>query len=96
MSKVYQQTLAWYPVQGSGLVVNVCSVSSYVALPLSAAYCASKAALLAATNVARMELAPLGVRVMGARARKLLPLHAHKRLDACLTSSFCCTCIPRV
>lgn len=43
----------------------MCSVSSYVDLPLSAAYCASKAALLSATNVARMELEPLGVSVMG-------------------------------
>ena len=51
------------------MIVNICSVSSYVDLPLSAAYCASKAALLSVTNVARMELAPLGVRVMGAGAR---------------------------
>ena len=53
--------------QGSGLIVNVASVSSYVDLPLSAAYCASKAALLALTNVVRMELAPLSVHVMGAQ-----------------------------
>ncbi len=53
--------LVW---QGSGLIVNVCSVSSYVDLPLSAAYNASKAGLLSVTNVLRMELKPLGVHVM--------------------------------
>ncbi len=46
--------------------MNICSVSSYVDLPLSAAYCASKAALLAATNVLRMEVEPLGLHVLGA------------------------------
>lgn len=51
--------------QGEGLIVNICSVSSYVDLPLSAAYCASKAALLSVTNVLRMEVEPLGLHVMG-------------------------------
>lgn len=46
-------------------MVNVCSVSSYVDLPLSAVYCASKAALLSVTNCLRMEVQPLGVHVMG-------------------------------
>ncbi len=53
------------PLQGSGLIVNVCSVSSYVDLPLSAAYNASKSALLSVTNVLRMEVEPLGLHVMG-------------------------------
>ena len=52
-------------VQGAGLVVNICSVSSYLDLPLSAVYCASKAALLSLTNCLRMEVQPLGVHVMG-------------------------------
>lgn len=52
-------------VQGAGLVVNICSVSSYIDLPLSAVYCASKAALLSLTNCLRMEVQPLGVHVMG-------------------------------
>jgi short-subunit dehydrogenase len=51
-------------LQGGGLIVNICSVSSYVDLPLSAAYCASKAALLSATNVLRLEVEPLGLHVM--------------------------------
>lgn len=51
--------------QGSGLIVNICSVSSYMDLPLSAAYSASKAALLSLTNCLRMETQPLGVHVMG-------------------------------
>ena len=52
-------------MQGSGLVVNICSVSSYIDLPLSAVYCASKAALLSLTNCLRMEVQPLGVHVLG-------------------------------
>ena len=46
-------------------MVNICSVSSYVDLPLSAAYCASKAALLSLTNCLRMEVQALGVNVLG-------------------------------
>ena len=46
-------------------MVNICSVSSYVDLPLSAVYCASKAALMSATNCLRMEVHPLGVHVLG-------------------------------
>ena len=49
-------------------MVNVCSVSSYVDLPLSAAYCASKAALLSLTNCLRMEVQPLRVNMLGGRA----------------------------
>lgn len=52
-------------MQGSGLLVNICSVSSYVDLPLSATYNASKSALLSVTNVLRMEVEPLGLHVMG-------------------------------
>ncbi|CAL8463223.1 g2757 [Coccomyxa elongata] len=54
--------------QGSGLIVNICSVSSYVDLPLSAAYNASKSALLSVTNVLRMEVEPLGLHVMAVTA----------------------------
>ena len=52
-------------------MVNVCSVSSYVDLPLSAVYCASKAALLSVTNCLRMEVQPLGVHVLGEPCRSL-------------------------
>ena len=52
-------------------MVNICSVSSYVDLPLSAVYCASKVALLSITNCLRMEVQPLGVRVLGEPCRRL-------------------------
>lgn len=47
-----------------GLVVNISSVSGVVATPFAAPYCASKAALNAASDALRMELKPLGVRVV--------------------------------
>ena len=50
--------------RGRGLVVNISSVSGVVATPFAAPYCASKAALNAASDSLRMELKPLGVRVV--------------------------------
>lgn len=47
-----------------GLVVNISSVSGVVATPFAGPYCASKAALNAASDSLRMELRPLGVRVV--------------------------------
>lgn len=47
-----------------GLVVNVGSVSGVLVTPFAGAYCASKAAVHALSDALRMELAPLGVRVM--------------------------------
>ena len=63
----------WLWLQGRGLVVNICSVSSYVDLPLSAVYCASKVALLSVTNCLRMEVQPLGVHVLGKPCRGMSP-----------------------
>ena len=54
-------------------MVNICSVSSYVDLPLSAVYCASKVALLSVTNCLRMEMQPLGVHVLGKPCRGMSP-----------------------
>lgn len=47
-----------------GLVVNIGSVSGVLVTPFAGAYCASKAAVNALSEAMRMELAPLGVRVM--------------------------------
>lgn len=47
-----------------GLVVNIGSVSALLVTPFAGAYCASKAAVHAISDALRMELAPLGVRVM--------------------------------
>ncbi|MBX9405084.1 SDR family oxidoreductase [Pseudomonas baetica] len=59
-------TRALFPVlrRGNGLVVNIGSVSGVLVTPFAGAYCASKAAVHALSDALRMELAPLGIRVM--------------------------------
>ncbi len=49
---------------GSGLIVNIGSVSGITTTPFSGAYCASKAALHALSDALRMELASFGIHVM--------------------------------
>lgn len=49
--------------RGSGLVVNVGSVSGLLVTPFSGAYCASKAAVHALSDALRMELAPFNIKV---------------------------------
>ena len=61
-------TQAFAPVlkrNGGGVVLNVLSVLSWVALPSSGAYSASKAAAWALTNGLRHELRSQGTRVVG-------------------------------
>ena len=66
-------------------MVNICSVSSYVDLPLSAVYCASKAALLSVTNCLRMEVQPLGIHVLGEPCRGLrLASFGRTYAEACM------------
>lgn len=50
--------------QGSGLILNVGSVSGLLTTPFAGAYCASKAALHALSDALRMELAPFGIQVV--------------------------------
>ncbi len=47
-----------------GTVVNISSVSGVMPTPFAGAYCASKAALNAASDSLRMELRPLGINVV--------------------------------
>jgi short-subunit dehydrogenase len=47
-----------------GCIVNIGSLAGLVPTPFAGAYCASKAALHAITEVMRMELAPLGVQLV--------------------------------
>ena len=49
--------------RGSGSIVNMASVASFVAFERDAAYCASKGALLMLTRQLALEYAPAGVRV---------------------------------
>lgn len=51
-------------LQTKGLVVNIGSVSGVLTTPFAGVYCASKAALHSLSDALRMELAPLGVRVL--------------------------------
>lgn len=48
----------------SGVIVNISSVSGVMSTPFAGAYCASKAALNAASDAMRMELRPLGIQVV--------------------------------
>ncbi len=50
--------------RAKGLVVNIGSVSGVLVTPFAGAYCASKAAVKALSDALRLELAPLGIRVM--------------------------------
>jgi NAD(P)-dependent dehydrogenase (short-subunit alcohol dehydrogenase family) len=49
----------------SGVIINVCSIESFIALPNHAAYTTSKTALLMLTRAFAFELAPKGIRVVG-------------------------------
>ena len=49
--------------QGRGSVINIASVCSFVGLPDSVVYCASKGAVLMITRQAALDFAPQGVRV---------------------------------
>ena len=50
--------------QGSGLIVNIGSVSGIFTTPFAGAYCASKAALHSLSDALRLELAPFGIQIM--------------------------------
>lgn len=49
--------------QGSGRIINICSVTSFAALPMRAAYGASKGGLMAFTQALAVEWGPRGLRV---------------------------------
>jgi NAD(P)-dependent dehydrogenase (short-subunit alcohol dehydrogenase family) len=51
--------------QAPGVIVNVCSIESFIALPNHAAYTTSKTALLMLTRAFAFELASKGIRVVG-------------------------------
>ncbi|HCY84123.1 MAG TPA: short-chain dehydrogenase [Desulfobacteraceae bacterium] len=50
--------------KGSGMIVNIGSISGITPTPFSGAYCASKAALHALSDALRMELTGFGIHVM--------------------------------
>jgi short-subunit dehydrogenase len=59
-----REALPFMRRQESGLIVNVASVAALHGVPYLAAYCASKAALVAVSQGLRAELAGSGVRIM--------------------------------
>ncbi|MGC1527128.1 MAG: SDR family oxidoreductase [Phormidesmis sp.] len=59
-----QQVAPSMKAQGSGLIVNIGSISGLVPTPFAGAYCASKAALHSLSEVMRMELAPFNIQVV--------------------------------
>ncbi|MFK8186451.1 MAG: SDR family oxidoreductase [Phormidesmis sp.] len=61
---VAQQVAPVMKAQGSGLIVNMGSISGVVTTPFAGAYCASKAALHNVSEALRMELAPFGIGVV--------------------------------
>ena len=60
--RVIQAVLPAWRKRGSGVIVNVSSVSGRVASPLEAAYCASKFALEALTESLHCEVRHFGIR----------------------------------
>lgn len=50
--------------QGSGLILNIGSISGVMTSPFAGAYCASKAALHSLSDALRIELAPFGIHVV--------------------------------
>lgn len=50
--------------QGSGLIINIGSVSGIFTTPFAGAYCASKASIHSLSDALRLELAPFGIQVM--------------------------------
>ncbi len=61
---IAQQVVPSMKAQGSGLIVNIGSISGFVSTPFAGAYCASKAALHSLSEVMRMELAPFNIHVV--------------------------------
>ncbi len=59
-----QKVIPGMKAHGSGLIINIGSISGVLTTPFSGAYCASKAALHAFSDALRMELAPFGIRVV--------------------------------
>jgi 1-acylglycerone phosphate reductase len=50
-------------LKAKGTIVNVGSAATHIPMPMNAVYCASKAGLYAYSEVMRVEVAPLGVKV---------------------------------
>jgi NAD(P)-dependent dehydrogenase (short-subunit alcohol dehydrogenase family) len=68
----------------SGKIVNISSVSGVLPTPFAGAYCSTKAALTALSDSLRMELAPLGIKVITVQQggiKSNLSINADKELE---------------
>jgi len=62
--RLIQEVVPLMKAQGEGTIVNMGSISGIAPTPFSGAYCASKAAIHAWSDVLRMELQPFGIKVI--------------------------------
>src|SRR5437763_2931153 len=80
--RVIQAVLPAWRKRGSGVIVNVSSVSGRLSSPLEAAYCASKFALEALTESLHLEVRHFGIRCVliepGAIATGIKASHTHQ------------------
>jgi NAD(P)-dependent dehydrogenase (short-subunit alcohol dehydrogenase family) len=80
--RMIQAVLPAWRKRGSGVIVNVSSVSGRVSSPLEAAYCASKFALEAFTESLHLEVRHFGIRCVliepGAIATGIKPVEPHR------------------
>src|SRR5215472_342368 len=60
-----------FKAQGGGTIINISSIVGHLPVPHMSAYCASKHALNAISEAARLELGPSGIRVISVCPRRI-------------------------
>lgn len=87
--RVCQAVLPHFRAQGDGIVVNISSIGGRIALPFQGLYSASKFALEGLTEALRMEVKPLGIRVVLVEPGDTrTPFTAHRRRVAGASSAY--------
>ncbi len=87
--RVCQVVLPHFRARGDGVIVNVSSLAGRVALPYQGVYSASKFALSGLTEALRMEVAPLGIRIVLVEPGDIrTPFTAHRRRLAAVDDAY--------
>ncbi len=87
--RVCRAVLPYMRAQGAGTVVNVSSIGGRIALPFQGLYSASKFALEGLTEAIRMEVRPLGIRVVLVEPGDTrTPFTAHRRRTKGATDAY--------